>query len=64
MAIASTGLFLSANIGCLAGASLASKVLQASLRNGLSVGLQGNLDQKLVSLFDLSIVEFLILFAL
>lgn len=40
MAIASTGLYLSANIGALMGASLASSVLQTSLRKGLDQGLQ------------------------
>lgn len=52
MAIASTGMYLSANIGVLVGASLASKVLQASLRSGLNVGLRGFPDQESVmSLF-------------
>ena len=36
MAIASTGLYLSANIGTLVGASLASSILQTTLRQGLS----------------------------
>ena len=41
MAIASTGLYLSANVGSLVGASLASTVLHTSLRNGLNQGLKG-----------------------
>ena len=38
IAIASTGLYSSLNIGGLVGASLASNVLQASLRTGLDIG--------------------------
>ena len=51
MAIASTGLYLSASIGGLVGASLASKVLEASLANGLKVRLKGFEDRQLVGLF-------------
>lgn len=40
MAIGSTGLYLSANIGGLVGMSLASNILQASLRTGLKSGLR------------------------
>lgn len=40
MAIASTGLYLSANIGALMGASMASSVVQTSLRKGLEQGLK------------------------
>ena len=40
MAIASSGLYLFANLGSLVGTSLASNVLQASLRNGLKTGLE------------------------
>ena len=49
MAIASTGLYLSANIGGLVGISLASKVLQASLRTGLNARLAGFQDRQPVS---------------
>lgn len=41
MAIASTGLYLSGNIGMLAGSSLASNILQTSLRQGLTNELRG-----------------------
>ena len=40
MAIVSTGLYSSNNIGTLAGASLASNILQTTLRQGLSHDLQ------------------------
>lgn len=50
MAIASTGLYLSANIGSLVGASLASNVLQASLSTGLDAGLKGFPDRQTVYL--------------
>jgi hypothetical protein len=45
MAIASTGLYLSANIGSLVGASLASTVLQTSLRKALKEDLKGIADR-------------------
>ena len=51
MAIAGTGLYLSANIGSLVGASLASKIMQASLRTGLNAGLKDFPDGQLVCLF-------------
>lgn len=50
MAIASTGLYLSANVGSLVGASLASTVLQTSLRNGLDEGLKGFANRESVRL--------------
>ena len=46
MAIASTGLYLSVNIGSLIGASLASTVLQTSLRKELGQKLEGFSDQE------------------
>ena len=49
MAIASTGLYLSANVGCLVGASLASTILRTSLRNGLNQGLKGYANRESVS---------------
>lgn len=49
MAIASTGLYLSVNIGTLMGTSLASSVLQTSLRKGLNQGLKDFPDQENVS---------------
>ena len=52
MAIASTGLFLSANVGSLIGTSLANTVLQASLRNRLEKGLRGFADRESVRLFS------------
>lgn len=46
MAISSTGLYLSASIGTLMGVSLASSVLQTSLRKALEHGLEGFANQK------------------
>lgn len=54
MAIASTGLYLSQNIGGLVGASLASNVLQASLRTGLDSGLKNVPDRQTVCLSKFS----------
>lgn len=54
MAIASTGLYLSMNIGGLIGASLASNVLQASLRTGLDSGLKNVQDRPTVGLIEFS----------
>ena len=54
MAIASNGLYLSANIGGLIGISLASNVLQATLRTGLETGLKGFQDPQPVCLNNLS----------
>ena len=51
MAIAGTGLFLSMNLGSVVGASLVSKILQASLRTGLNAGLKDFPDGQLVSLY-------------
>lgn len=48
MAIASTGLYLSANIGGLVGTSLASGVLQATLRTGLDTELKEFQDRQTV----------------
>ena len=48
MAIAGTGLFLSANVGCLISASLASNVLLTSLRSGLDKELRGFADRESV----------------
>ncbi len=48
MAIASTGIYLSSNIGSLVGASLASNVLQTVLRTGLETGLQDFPDKETV----------------
>ena len=50
IAIASTGLYLSVNVGSLIGASLASTVLQTSLRNGLDEGLRGFANRESVRL--------------
>lgn len=50
MAIASTGIYLSANIGSLIGTSLASSVLQTSLRNELKTRLEGFPDHTTVPL--------------
>ena len=55
MAIAGTGWYLSANLGAVVGASLASKILQASLRTGLNAGLKDFQDGQLVSLFILGL---------
>ena len=52
MAIASTGLYLSVNIGSLVGASLASTVLQTSLRKGLDKGLKGFANRESVRLLS------------
>ena len=41
MAIASTGLYLSANIGMLVGASLMNNILQTTLKAGLERNLRG-----------------------
>ena len=41
MAIASTGLYLSANIGTLVGASLTNNILQTTLKAGLEQKLRG-----------------------
>ena len=41
MAIASTGLYLSANIGLLVGASLMNNILQTTLKAGLEQKLRG-----------------------
>ncbi|MCJ1262596.1 hypothetical protein MMC22_002466 [Lobaria immixta] len=51
MAIASTGLYQSANVGGLTGASLASSVLQGSLRKGLEKGLEDFPDRQNVRIF-------------
>ena len=48
MAIASTGLYLSANIGFLVGASLASNILQTTVRMALETGLVGLPNKDLV----------------
>lgn len=48
MAIASTGLYLSANVGTLAGTSLASSILQTTLRQGLSHDLKNFKDWEMV----------------
>lgn len=45
MAIASTGIYLSASIGVLVGASLASNILLTSLRQGLSEELADFMDR-------------------
>ena len=55
MAIAGTGLFLWVNLGSAVGTSLASKILQASLRTGLNAGLKDCPDGQLVSLFLVSL---------
>ena len=57
MAIASTGLFLSANIGGLVGTSLASGVLQATLRTGLDTRLKEFQDRQTVCLSNISDLE-------
>ena len=50
MAIASTSLYLSVNVGGLVGTSLASNVLQGSLRTGLDAGLKDLPDRQAVRL--------------
>ena len=50
MAIASTSLYLSVNVGGLVGTSLASNVLQGSLRTGLDAGLKDLPDRQAVCL--------------
>ena len=45
MAIASSGIYLSANVGSLVGMSLASTVLQTTLRSGLKERLKGSPDR-------------------
>lgn len=53
MAIAGTGLYLSGNLGMLIGVSLASKIMQASLRKGLQKALMGFDGREVVSeMFD------------
>ena len=54
MAIASTGLYLSANIGGLVGTSLASNVLQATLRTGLDTRLKEFQNRQTVCLSNSS----------
>jgi hypothetical protein len=56
IAISSTGLYLSTNIGCLVGASLASTVLQTSLRNELGERLKGFPNRDSVRLFQASAI--------
>lgn len=58
MAIASTDLYLSMNIGGLIGASLASNVLQASLRTGLDSGLKNVQDRPTITKRALSDLEY------
>lgn len=41
LAIATSGLFLSANIGCVVGVSAAGSVMEAGLEKGLRVALEG-----------------------
>jgi hypothetical protein len=41
MAIASSGLYLSSNIGMVAGLSIAAAILQSTLRKELRIGLEG-----------------------
>lgn len=56
MAIASTGWYLSGNIGGLVGASLASNVLQASLKTGLDTGLKDIQDRQTVRLSNVRLI--------
>jgi hypothetical protein len=41
MAIASSGLYLSSNIGMVGGLSIAASIFQSTLRKSLSIGLEG-----------------------
>lgn len=61
MAIASTGLYLSSSIGALMGTSMASSVVQTSLRKGLDQGLKTFPDREKVSLFGPSSLIFCVL---
>lgn len=55
MAIASTGLYLSGNLGMLIGMSVASKIMQASLKKGLKRALVGFDGREVVSeMFDMA----------
>ena len=55
MAIASTGLFLCGSLGMLTGMSVASKIMQASLRKGLKRALVGFDGREVVSeMFDMA----------
>lgn len=49
MAIAGTGLYLSSNLGMLTGVSVASKIMQASLRKELQGALIGFDGREMVS---------------
>ncbi|KAL8820050.1 MAG: hypothetical protein Q9223_001656 [Gallowayella weberi] len=58
MAIASTGLYLSNNIGTLVGASLTSNILQTTLRSGLESGLDGWAERNTIIRKALSDLEY------
>ncbi|KAL8807167.1 MAG: hypothetical protein Q9182_000849 [Xanthomendoza sp. 2 TL-2023] len=58
MAIASTGLYLSSNVGVLVGASLTSNILQTTLRRGLESGLDGRPERDTIIRKALSDLEY------
>lgn len=58
VAIASSGLYLSSNIGMVSGISIASAVLQTGLRKQLRIGLEGMQDREEIVEGALSDVEF------
>jgi MFS family permease len=49
MAIASSGLYLSSNIGMVSGLSIAAAILQSGLRKELRIGLEAEHDREQVS---------------
>ena len=50
MAIASSGLYLSSNLGMVSGLSVAAAILQSTLRNQLGISLEGWENREQVSL--------------
>lgn len=57
MAIASSGLFLSSNVGMVTGLSVASAILQSTLRRQLRISLEGFEGRDQVSLKGLDVLE-------
>lgn len=60
VAIASSGLYLSSNVGMVTGISVASAVLQTSLRKQLRIDLEGRFDREEVLEKSLASIEYVV----
>jgi Na+/glutamate symporter len=58
MAIASSGLYLSSNLGMVTGLSVAASILQSTLRKQLRIALEGRKDREKVITKALSDIEY------